>query len=37
MKQGGSTTNKTGNNLERFIEDILKSEGYKFINKKIQT
>lgn len=33
MKQGGSTANKTGNNLERFIEDILKSEGYIFVNK----
>lgn len=33
MKQGGAIANKTGNNLERFIEDILKGEGYIFIDK----
>jgi len=33
MKQGGYIANKTGNNLEHFVENILKDEGYKFIEK----
>lgn len=33
MKQGGYTANKTGNNLERFIENILIDEDYTFIDK----
>ena len=31
MKQGGSIANKTGNSLERFIEDTLKGEKYTYI------
>lgn len=31
MKQGGSIANKTGNSLERFIEDTLKGEKYVYI------
>lgn len=34
MKQGGSIANRTGSSLERFIKDILKGEGYTYINNK---